>query len=362
MSDETETKAAFTSVRELADAALIAPDRLAALDMVAARYAIALTPAMAELIDPADPEDPIARQFLPSESELEQQPEERNDPIGDERHSPLKGLVHRYRDRVLLKPTLVCPVYCRFCFRRETVGPGAGQMLTTDELDAALSYIAQHPEIWEVIVTGGDPLMLSPRRLEQITQRLAAIEHVKVVRWHSRVPVADPARITAAVVRAIGGAKTTYVVLHVNHPRELAPAAIAATARFIDAGIPVLSQSVLLKSINDDVETLASLMRALVAARIKPYYLHHMDLAPGTAHFRTSIAEGRALMAELRRAVSGLAVPHYVLDIPGGFAKAQLAAGEVELTGTGARLLDAAGEWHEYPDHQARGVIPSSFR
>jgi lysine 2,3-aminomutase len=259
-------------------------------------------------------------------------------------------VVHRYRDRVLLKPTLVCPVYCRFCFRREMVGPGAGQVLTADELDAALSYIEQHPEIWEVIVTGGDPLMLSPRRLEHITKRLAAIEHVQALRWHSRVPVADPARITSALVQAIAGGKTTWVVLHVNHPRELAPAAIAAAAKFIDAGVPVLSQSVLLKGVNNDVVTLAALMRALVAARIKPYYLHHMDLAPGSAHFRTSIAEGRALMTGLRRAVSGLAVPHYVLDIPGGFAKAQLAAAEVELTDRGARLMDATNDWHDYPD------------
>lgn len=346
----SDRRAELTSPRELAEAGFIAQNRVAALDKVAARYAVAVTPAMAELIDPADPDDPIARQFLPSETELEQQPEELSDPIGDERHSPMNGVVHRYSDRVLLKPTLICPVYCRFCFRREMVGPGAGQMLTAAELDAALAYIASHPEIWEVIITGGDPLMLSPRRLEHITQHLAAIEHVKVLRWHSRVPAADPARITAAVVQAIGGGKTAYVVLHVNHPRELAPAAVSAAAKFIDAGIPVLSQSVLLKGVNDDVATLVALMRALVAARIKPYYLHHMDLAPGTAHFRTSIAEGRRLMTELRRAVSGLAVPHYVLDIPGGYAKAELAAGEVELTGSGARLMDAGGVWHDYPD------------
>jgi lysine 2,3-aminomutase len=343
-------KAGFTSAMELAEAGLIAHQRAGALEKVAGRYAVAVTRAMAELIDPADPNDPIALQFLPSEAELEQQPEESIDPIGDKRHSPLKGVVHRYRDRVLLKPTLVCPVYCRFCFRREMVGPGAGQMLTGDELDAALSYIAQHPEIWEVIITGGDPLMLSPRRLEQITQRLAAMAHVKVLRWHSRVPVADPRRITPALVQAICHGKTAYVVLHVNHPRELAPAAVSAAAKFIDTGIPVLSQSVLLRGVNDDVATLAALMRALVAARIKPYYLHQMDMAPGTAHFRTSIAAGRELMTALRRAVSGIAVPHYVLDIPGGFTKAHLSPSEVEFTGEGTRLMDAGGVWHGYPD------------
>lgn len=343
-------KAAFSSVLELAEAGLVVREAVDALNQTAQRYAIAVTPAMAELIDPADPNDPVARQFLPSTAELEQRPEERSDPIGDERHSPVKGVVHRYRDRVLLKPTLICPVYCRFCFRREMVGPGAGQMLTADELDAALSYIAQHPEIWEVILTGGDPLMLSPRRLEHITQRLAAMEHIKVLRWHSRVPVADPARITTSLVNSIAGGKTTWLVLHVNHARELAPAAISATAKFIDAGVPVLSQSVLLKGVNDNLATLAELMRALLAARIKPYYLHHMDLAPGTAHFRTSIAVGQSLMTELRRAVSGPAVPHYVLDIPGGFAKAQLAANEVEITREGARVMDADRVWHDYPD------------
>jgi lysine 2,3-aminomutase len=189
--------------------------------------------------------------------------------------------------------------------------------------------------------------MLSTRRLRHIASRLAATPHVKILRWHTRVPIADPARITVPTIAAIKR-DATYIVVHVNHPRELSEAAIAAIAKFVDAGIPVLSQSVLLKDINDNVATLAALMRALVAARVKPYYLHHMDLAPGTAHFRTTIAEGRALIAGLRRAVSGLALPHYVLDIPGGYSKAQLAESEVELDGDLARLRDADGAWHDY--------------
>ena len=291
----------ITRPEQLAAAGLIGNHQAAALRPVVDRYAVAVTPHIAGLIGRSDPGDPIARQFIPSAAELDSTPEQHPDPIGDERHSPLKGIVHRHRDRVLLKLTLICPVYCRFCFRREMVGPSAGQMLSETETEAALTYIASHPEIWEVILTGGDPLMLSARRLHEVAKRLAAIPHVNVVRWHTRVPIADPSRVTDAVVAAIKAAPTAYLVVHVNHPKELCEVAIRAIARFIDAGIPVLSQSVLLRGVNDNVATLESLMRALVAARIKPYYLHHMDLAPGTAHFRTTIAEGRALVASLRR-------------------------------------------------------------
>ena len=337
MEKRVDDRRTLTTATELAAAGLIDEGRIESLNRVAEHYAIAITPAIAQLMDPSDPDDPIARQFLPSEAELKIRPGERSDPIGDERHSPVKGVVHRYRDRALLKLTLVCPVYCRFCFRRETVGPGAGQILTPAELDAAIAWIANAQEIREVILTGGDPLMLSARRIADVTQRLAALGHVDVLRWHSRVPIADPARVTDEMVRAIRDTKATYLVLHVNHPRELSAGALAAAAKFIDAGIPVLSQSVLLKGVNDRLDVLQALMHALIAARIKPYYLHHMDMAPGTEHFRTSLADGRALVAALRRAVSGLAYPDYVLDIPGGYAKAQLAESELELSQGSAR-------------------------
>jgi lysine 2,3-aminomutase len=215
----------------------------------------------------------------------------------------------------------VCTVYCRFCFRREMVGPGK-QMLAADKIDAALAYLRSRPEIWEVILTGGDPLVLSARRLAEIIKRIAAIEHVKIIRFHTRLPVVAPDKITPSLIRAMRApGKTTYVALHANHPRELTPPARAACARIIDAGIPMVSQSVLLRGVNDDVETLSALMRAFVECRIKPYYLHHGDLAPGTSHFRIPIAEGQALMRALRGRISGLAQPTYVLDIPGGYGK-----------------------------------------
>jgi lysine 2,3-aminomutase len=342
---------------DLARAGLVPPERLGELERVAARYAVAISPALAELIEPSDPRDPIARQFVPDAAELIVAPEERSDPIGDDAKSPVPGIVHRYCDRVLLKLVHVCPVYCRFCFRREQVGPQGRPSLSRAELDGALAYIRARPEIWEVVLTGGDPLVLSPRRLRDVVRALAAIDHVKIVRVHTRVPVATPARVTREVVRALEArGKATYVVLHVNHPRELTDAARAACARFIDAGIPMLSQSVLLRGVNDDAATLGALMRALVESRVKPYYLHQGDLAPGTAHLRASIAEGQDLMRALRGRYSGLCQPTFVLDIPGGHGKVPIGPNYLTPTGDGAdsryAVRDPAGRDHLYPPNR----------
>jgi lysine 2,3-aminomutase len=218
-------------------------------------------------------------------------------------------------------------------------------------MDTAFAYIAEHREIWEVILTGGDPLVLSPRRLAEITQRLAAIEHVKIVRFHTRVPVVEPERIDEALIAALkASGKTVYVALHANHPRELTPAARMACARLVDAGIVMISQSVLLKGVNDDPEVLASLMRAFVETKVKPYYLHHPDLAPGTSHFRLSIEEGQALVAGLRGRISGLCQPTYILDIPGGYGKATIGPDAIHKRGDGFyRVSDFRGEEHTYP-------------
>jgi len=335
---------------ELVEAGLVAPEREAEIGTVAERYAIAISPAMAELIDRNDPDDPIARQFVPDPAELATTPEERGDPIGDLAHSPVEGIVHRYPDRVLLKAVHVCPVYCRFCFRREMVGPQGLGTLSSDALDRAFAYIAGRPEIWEVILTGGDPLVLSARRLSELTQRLAAIDHVKIIRFHTRVPAVEPERIDEDLVAALkASGKAVYVALHANHPRELTPAARAACARLVDAGIVMLSQSVLLKGINDDPEILAALMRAFVETRIRPYYLHHPDLAPGTSHFRLSLEEGRRLVAGLRGRISGLCQPTYVLDIPGGYGKAVIAPDTVGQRDGRYTVSDFRGREHAYP-------------
>jgi lysine 2,3-aminomutase len=333
---------------------LIAPAQLPAIEPVAARYAVALPPALAALIDSADASDPIARQFVPDAAELEHQPHELNDPIGDDAHSPVEGIVHRYPDRVLLKLTHVCAVYCRFCFRREMVGPDKPNALSPAALAAALDYIRAQPAIWEVILTGGDPLVLSARRLRAVMKALGAIEHVKVVRIHTRLPIADPARITPELVRALKiKGKPTYVAVHVNHARELTPKARESIARMADAGIPLLAQTVLLSGVNDNEDALAELMRALVECRIKPYYLHHADLAPGTAHLRTDIATGQELMRALRGHLSGLCQPTYVLDIPGGHGKSPIGPNYLARTGSNGSehvvIEDYNGQRHAYP-------------
>jgi lysine 2,3-aminomutase len=339
----------------------VPPAALADLEKVAARYAVAVTPDMAALIDSRDPDDPIARQFIPRAEELVTGPGENADPIGDHAHSPVPGIVHRYPDRVLFKLVHVCAVYCRFCFRREMVGPAKGTGLAQAAYERALDYIRMHPEIWEVILTGGDPLMLSPRRLTEVMADIAGIDHVKIIRLHTRVPVADPSRISGDMIAAlkVGGA-TTWVALHANHARELTEKARAACAGIIDAGVPMVSQSVLLRGVNDNAATLEALMRAFVECRIKPYYLHHGDLAPGTAHLRTTLEHGQQLMRALRGRVSGLCQPDYVLDIPGGHGKSPVGPGYLSPANsfprqrepdaeTRYRIADYCGDVHLYP-------------
>ena len=341
----------LTSPRALIEAGFGPPEREAEWGEVARRYALAVPPTLAALIDPHDPADPIARQVLPDLRELARAPHELDDPIGDDIKSPTPGLVHRYPDRVLLKLTSACAVYCRFCFRRESVGPG-GPALDEASLATALDYLRGRPEIWEVVLTGGDPLALSPRRVAQATRALADLPHIKVLRWHTRMPVAAPERIDDALAAALtqGHDKAVYVAVHANHARELTLAARQACRRLLAAGVSLVSQTVLLKGVNDDADTLAELMRAFVETRIKPYYLHHPDPAPGTGHFRVSLAQGQALMRALRARLSGLAMPTYVLDLPE--ARGKIPVGPSYLTGDGPDYVatDPNGGRIDYSD------------
>jgi lysine 2,3-aminomutase len=307
--------------QDLVEAGLIAPEAALALEAVAARYSIAVTPAMAALIREAG--DPIARQYLPEPEELITAPHELEDPTADAPFTPIKGVVHRYPDRALLKPLLACPVYCRFCFRREAVGPDGG-LLTEAELDAALDWFAATPAVREVILTGGDPLMLSPRRLGRILARLAAIPHIETLRIHSRVPVADPARITPGMLAALELERPLYVCVHANHAAEFTPAAAQGLRALHGAGVVLLGQSVLLRGVNDSAAELEALFRAMLRHRVKPYYLHQLDPAPGTARFHVPEAEGLALMRTLRGRVTGLAWPVYVQEQPEGAGKIPL--------------------------------------
>jgi lysine 2,3-aminomutase len=319
----------------------IQAEQRAAIDAVIQRYVVAITPAMREQIGQSD--DPIGLQFIPDAAELVTASHEAADPIGDDALSPIKGVVHRYPDRALLKPLLICPVYCRFCFRREHVGPDGG-LLSEAELQAAYGWFAARPTIREVILTGGDPLMLSARRLASIVGALSAIPHIDILRVHTRVPTADPARVTDALADALETPKSMWVVLHANHPRELTREAIAALRRIQARAVPILGQSVLLRGVNDDAATLEGLFRAMLAARVKPYYLHQLDPAPGTARFHVPINEGRRLLAQLRGRVTGLAWPTYVLDIPGGHGKVPIGPDYLEPDD---RVRDPRGVTHK---------------
>ncbi|MBI1419018.1 MAG: lysine-2,3-aminomutase-like protein [Limimaricola sp.] len=340
------TRPALTTLSDLTRAGLADPAAEPVLARVAETFRIRISPAMQEAME--TPDDPVGRQFVPDAAELTIRPEERTDPIGDRAHSPAPGLTHRYPDRVILHVTQTCDVYCRFCFRRETVG--AAGPLPAPELAAALDYIAATPAVREVILTGGDPLTLSARRLGALLGRLAGIAHVSVTRLHSRGPVVAPERITPALIAALRAHPATYLVVHINHAQELTPAARAALARLAEAGIPLLSQTVLLRGINDDPATLEELFRSLVALRVKPYYLHHCDLARGTGHFRTTLAEGQVIMAALRGRLSGLALPTYVLDIPGGHGKVPIGPDYLVRDGAGWQVTDPAGHHHRYDD------------
>jgi lysine 2,3-aminomutase len=337
-------------LEDFVPAGLAEPGRLRKIRRVAEQFAVAVTEDMAELIDPADDRDPIAAQFVPREAELAWAAEERADPIGDERWSPVPGIVHRYPDRVLLKPTLLCPVYCRFCFRREVVGK-KGSVLDEASVARAFDYIRQRPQIWEVIVTGGDPFLLAPRRIADIVRILDQVTHLGVLRFHTRVPVVDPRRVSRALIEALAAEKAVYVVIHANHPRELTTQVQEAVLKLSRAGIPLLSQTVLLRGVNDHAAVLETLFRRLTAMRVKPYYLHHADLAPGTSHFRTGIASGQRLVRSLRGRVSGLCQPTYVLDIPGGYGKVPIgpcSASQVDSSGEWV-IEDGAGVRHSYP-------------
>ena len=302
------------TAEDLAAAGLIPPERVADIAGTEARYAVSITPTMQALIEA--PDDPIGLQFIPDPAELAIAPYEHADPIGDDALSPIKGIVHRYPDRALLKPILACPVYCRFCFRREHVGPDGG-LLSDAELRAAYAWLAERPAIQEVILTGGDPLMLSPRRLGEIVAALSSIPHIQTIRVHSRVPVADPARVTTALAAALRTDRAMWVVIHANHAREFTPEARAAIRMVQAEAIPVLGQSVLLRGVNDSAEALEALFRAMLRARVKPVLpaparsrARHVALSRadrgGPAHFACAAGAGDGTrVADLRDGHSG---------------------------------------------------------
>ena len=342
----------LTDGRSLNAAGLIAADQKDAVDAVASHFAIAVPSALLRHRSPG-----LSRQFVPDPRELDTQPYELDDPIADRAHTPVHGIVHRYRNRLLLKIVQVCPVYCRFCFRREMIGPGETAMLSDRQREIALAYIASHPQIEEVIMTGGDPLVLSPRRIRELTRHLEAFPHLKRLRWHSRVPVMNPERITDKLADALTDtALEVRIAIHAKHPAEFTSEAKAAVHRLQRSGASLLSQSVLLANINDDAETLYQLYAGFIEHGITPYYLHHLDLAKGTSHFRVPIRRGRQLMHDLEQQLPAGSAPAYMLDSPGGFGKIDLLGRAVRLLGSDSqadlyRVRDPDGAWHIYRDY-----------
>jgi len=354
------------SVVQLEEAGLVdSADSRSRLEAVAERYSIAVTDAVKDSIDLKNiSADPVARQFLPDERELIEGENSLVDPIGDDLHSPVKGLVHRYPDRVLLKATQLCPVYCRFCFRRESVGSNATRPLSNSEFEAIFAYIAGHSEIWEVVISGGDPLVLSDARLHSLMKGLARAPHVKIVRIHTRVPVVNPERITSDLIDTLRSCnKTLFVAIHANHSNEFSTQARNACGMLADAGIALISQTVLLRGVNDSEQALGALMRTFVELRVSPYYLHQLDLAPGTEHFRVPIERGQALLRALRGTWSGLCQPNYVIDIPEGYGKVPIGPNYIQVsdhTTANMTITDPAGAEHSYTQSKIQSASGSS--
>jgi lysine 2,3-aminomutase len=348
MTDGISPNKTLHSVGDLVDHDLIAIGDLHEIDQVADDFAIAISPEMLARIKNEGVDSPLARQFIPNKRELNILPQESEDPIGDSHYVPVKGITHRYPDRLLLIPIHSCAIYCRFCFRREKVGPGE-EYLKQEELDRALDYIRSKPEVREVIITGGDPMVMAPRRIKYIMDALAVLPNIDVIRFHTRVPVVAPERITQELIDAMTWDGITCVVLHTNHVTEFGEAGRAALKRLRMSGFMMMAHSVLLKGVNDDVDAMTDLLRECVRNGVKPYYLHHCDLAQGTSHFRTNFDEGQALMRALRGRVSGLAQTNYVLHIPDGFGKVPIGPSYLERTENKWLITDYKGEQHEYP-------------
>lgn len=316
-----QLKNAVRSLAELERSLPLTDEERAATERLAREGGLPLTitPHYLALIDPNDPADPLRRQIVPSALEAEDEGWDRTDPLGEEDHEVVPNLVHRYPDRVLLLVTDRCASYCRFCTRKRLVGQGPTP--TADDLEQALAYVREHPEVKEVILSGGDALMLDDERLSRVLARVRAIEHVEIIRLATRLPVFAPMRVTDSLIGVISRHHPVYVLTHFNHPRELCDEAADAVLRLTSAGVPVLNQTVLLDGINDDAATLATLFRHLTRLRARPYYLHQCDLAPGTRRFRVPLERAQALVQELRGQVSGLSLPTFVIDVPGGRGK-----------------------------------------
>jgi lysine 2,3-aminomutase len=341
-------------VRTLADLGRmieLSGEETAAIKRHTGALPVGITPYYASLLDRHDPQQPLRRTVVPVLGEYDLSRGENEDPLAEDAHSPVPGLVHRYPDRVLLLVTNFCSVYCRYCTRARMVGSAGERSVRKSDIEAALEYIEQTKAVRDVLISGGDPLSLDDERLEYILRRLRRIPHVEFIRIGSKQPVVQPMRITPSLTRILKKYHPLWMSLHFTHDSEITPEVAEACGRLADAGIPLGSQTVLLKGVNDDVETLKALMHALLRIRVKPYYLYQCDPISGSAHFRTSVAKGVELIRGLRGHTTGYAVPTFVVDAPNGGGKTPIGPDYViGYEGEDLLLRSYDGGIYRYPD------------
>jgi lysine 2,3-aminomutase len=338
------------SLKQLKHMLILSDDEVQALEDSSAKLPIGITPYYMSLISPDDASQPLRRTVVPSIFESRKSPGEADDPLGEEHQSPIPGLVHRYPDRVLLLVLDFCSTYCRYCTRSRMVGRGA-VFPSRARLENAIAYIASRPEIRDVLLSGGDPLTLADDRLEWILSRLRQIQHVEIIRIGTKIPAVLPQRITPALVRMLRRYHPLWMSLHFTHPEECTLEAFKACAALADGGIPLGSQTVLLKGINDSVAVMRTLVQQLMQMRVRPYYLYQCDPISGSAHFRTSLETGLEIIRGLRGFTSGYAVPNYVVDAPGGGGKIPVFPQTMSgREGSDVLLKNYMGECFRYPD------------
>ena len=338
----------------------LTPEERAGVQLANTKLALAITPYFFNLIDPADEHCPIRRQVIPRLEETHTAPWEMADPCGEDAHSPVPGLVHRYPDRVLFLVTDRCAAYCRYCTRSRLVSNATGYDFHP-EFDRQIEYIRQHPEIRDVLLSGGDPLLLNDEKLEALLSRLRAIPHVEFLRLGTRIPIFLPQRITPELCAMLRQFHPLFISIHTNHPRELTLEARAGLERLADAGIPLGNQSVLLRGVNDSVPVMKALLHKLLMCRVRPYYLYQCDLIAGSAHLRTSVRRGLEIMNQLRGFTTGYAVPQYVIDAPGGGGKVPINP-EYILSHNHERVVirNYEGKIFEYPEMAEAVPQPAS--
>lgn len=347
---QLQLQAARTTRESFEDVLDPSDERLACFDEVAARYPVSVPPYYMSLIDVRDPNDPIGRIALPDVRELSSCPSLLRDPLEEEEDMPVERLVHRYGDRALLLATSTCAMYCRFCTRKRLAGREGGR-ISSKNLEAVVAYLKAHPEVRDVIVSGGDPLTLADAQLAKILAALRTVPSIEILRIGTRTPAVLPQRITPSLARMLAKFQPLFLNTHFNHPRELTPEALEALGRLADAGIPLGNQSVLLAGVNDRPEILAELFRKLLAARVRPYYLYQCDLTEGVEHLRTPLARGIEIMEALRGRLSGLAIPTFVVDAPHGGGKIPLCPQYIVSLAPGRTVLrNYAGQMVAYPD------------